>query len=78
MKLKESIVAAGRKPGGTCTIATIMAALSKPDADDFAACLADPQFTASQISRGLAAEGHKVGVHTVQRHRNQECACEHR
>lgn len=50
-------------------------AMSDADRATLAAALADPTMSLSTIVRALAASGHRVGRHTLERHKKGDCSC---
>lgn len=67
-------IPASRK-GPRCTMWHIERAMTAEDRATLAKALADPSMTLSTIVRALQASGHRVGRHTLERHKKGECSC---
>ena len=63
------------KPGPRCPIALALPNLDPQRAASLAAALVEPKLQHTAISRTLKKWGHDIGPQSVQRHRNNGCAC---
>lgn len=75
--LREALAAekAAFRKGPPCGIEVILSKVSKEDASELTAYLADREVPATVIVRALQATGHDVRAQAVQRHRTNQCRC---
>ena len=73
--MNEITQAGGNARGPRCPVAILLSQMSEDDSADLAAAVADPGYTAAQISRALRVRGHNVGQQSIARHRREICAC---
>lgn len=79
MPLLDTLTAekAASRKGPLCGIAVLLDRLDKADRAALLQFLADRDtVTTAVIHRALAAEGHRVGKNTIERHRRGDCACD--
>ena len=73
MSLTDDIEASKRRPGGTCTVPAILAALGDEAPELLAALESDA--SSMSIARDLAKRNLRIGDYTLTRHRNGTCRC---
>ena len=73
MSLTDDIEASKRRPGGTCTVPAVLAALGDERDELIAALASDAPATA--IARALSLRGHDIAGYTLNRHRQGDCRC---
>ncbi|CAB4148466.1 hypothetical protein UFOVP529_7 [uncultured Caudovirales phage] len=61
--------------GAKCTAGLLLRTLPEDERGAFVEALKDELIDANTISIWLDRKGHKVGRHTVARHRRGECQC---
>lgn len=74
----DAFAEASRPKRALCTVAKVLADLSKADAAVLVEVLADDSVTHSAIEKVLSGEGVKLPQNTIARHRRKECACAER
>lgn len=62
------------KKGPTCTMCILLASLDDQDRTDVQADLDNPGVGGTFIGRTLAAAGHPIGQHVLDRHRRGQCS----
>lgn len=78
MSLRQTLEAekAASRKGPPCGMSVVEARLAPDDLAALREYLADrDNVTTAAITRALAADGHRVGKNTVERHRRGECIC---
>lgn len=66
------------KHGYPCSVGVLLDTLDQDDRDALLTMLGTPErrgWSASDIYDALIAEGHKVGLQTINRHRGGKCRC---
>ena len=58
-----------------CLVTTVMNTISKEDAEDLVAALADPANHHTAIARALTNRGFAIGEKPIRRHRAGDCGC---
>lgn len=64
-----------RHNGRPCSIGALEDALTGAEADAFYAMLHGLGWSATRIYEALEAEGHHVGLQSINRHRARSCRC---
>lgn len=67
-------ITAARTHGEPCSVTVILNSLDKADRADLQTVLDSPA-PGVHIAQALTNRGHKIRAHTIQRHRNHNCAC---
>lgn len=62
-------------PRSRCSVPVVSATLSKEDAADLAAAIADPSITGSAIEKALQRRGVRLPAPSILRHRRKDCQC---
>ncbi len=76
MGLLDEIHAAAPTRKRPCSVATLMATMSKEDAKQLSTALADPSISHMAISNALVARGCDMEYQRLMRHRNGRCGCD--
>lgn len=75
MGLLDELKAEEPPPKHLCSVAKVLDAMSKQDAEDLLAAMSDGNIMATSIARVLQRHGHDLKPEAVRRHRKRECRC---
>lgn len=79
MSLADALRASARSAGTPCMTGRLLDDLNDDDRAVLVDALdLDSGITHAQIARALVSQGHRIGQHSIGRHRKGECACEPR
>lgn len=76
MGLLDDFKNEGVRPRVRCQVTVILDTMSKGDAADLRAALADITVTGAAIERVLGRRGVKLSQNSITRHRRKECTCD--